>query len=357
MSSNNSPNYDYLNSRLRARLGAFIEPDSLRQLARGTIRELELFLLDSAYAESYRANLVSSGASPLGRIETAVSLGIAKRIRETVHLAQGEPRKLMRVATNRSDLHNARLVLRGLALGHDPLKKPTWHAYGELRPDFFDSLWNSEKVVDAREKCLSNGDPLALALGEALEARQRGEPLPLAERTLLNAYLSHQDGYFRKIGGSGSKTALEVMGRSVDLWNLGIWFRKRTEKGKPPHESIPFLQFGKWLSVERLQSADSVRTLVSGTPWFDEVHNLGTDLDAASPRVLQREFNFAFWRWQTFLYRRNLLGFEVAVSYLARLLLEWQNINILAVGLALGHNPEGIASRLIDVTEREGAKW
>lgn len=357
MSINNSPNYEYLNSRLRARLGTFIELDVFRQLARGTIRELELFLLDSAYAESYRAHLVSSETSPLARIEMAVSLGIAKQIRETVHLAQGEPRELMRVVTNRSDLHNARLVLRGLALGHDPLKKPSWHAYGELRPNFFDSLWNSEKVVDAREKCLSNGDPLALALGEALEACQRGESLPHAERSLLNSYLSHQNGTFRKIGGSGSKTALEVMGRSVDLWNLGIWFRKRSEKEKAPRESIPFLQFGKWLSIERLQSADSVRSLVAGTPWFNEIHSLGTDLDRTSPRVLQREFNFAFWRWQTSLYRRDLLGFEVAVSYLARLLLEWQNFNILAVGLALGHNPEGIASRLIDVGERERSKW
>ncbi|NLI96582.1 MAG: V-type ATPase subunit [Synergistaceae bacterium] len=353
MSSNRSPNYEYLNSRLRARLGSFIEPAVYRRLSRGTIRELELFLLDSAYAESYRAHLVSLETSPLARIEMAVSLGIAERIRTTVNLAQGEPRELMKVVTNRSDLHNARMVLRGLALGHDPLKKPSWHAYGELSPGFFDSLWNSKKILDAREKCLANGDPLALALGEALEVRQRGETLPLAERHLLNAYLSYQNGHFRKIGGTGSQTALEVMGRSVDLWNIGIWFRNRREKGKDNSEPIPFLQFGKWLSNERLETSDSVRALVGGTPWFDGIRDLGIDLETVSPRVLQREFNSAFWRWQSFLYRRNLLGFEVAVSYLARLLLEWQNINILAVGLALGHSPDGIAGRLIDVSGEE----
>ncbi len=43
------------------------------------------------------------------------------------------------------------------------------------------------------------------------------------------------------------------------------------------------------------------------------------------------------------------MGFEVTVSYLSRLLLEWQNINILAVGLALGHPEMEISRRLIDV--------
>jgi len=347
MPRNLSQNYGYLNARLRARLSSFIQPKELRRLSGGTIRELELFLLDSPYAESYRAHLVSLETSPLARIEMAVSLGVAERIRATLHLAQGEPRELVKVVTTRSDLHNSRLVLRGLSLGRDPLRSPTWHAYGELGPDFFDALWAASSILDAREKCLAKGDPLALALGEALEARQAGESLPFAERQLLTAFLAHLNGLFLKIGGSGSETALEVLGRSVDLWNIGIWFRKQLGKGQKPHEAIPFLPYGKWISLERLETVSSARALVEGTPWIREIQ--GPALEQGSALVLQGAFNTAFWRWQSFLYRRNLLGFEVAVSYLSRLLLEWQNINILAVGLALGHPELEISRRLIDV--------
>ena len=349
MFRNPSQNYGYLNARLRARMTSFIQPHELRRLSAGTIREVELFLLDSAYAESYRAHLVSVANSPLARIEMAVSLGVAERIRATAHLAEGEPRELLKVVTTRSDLHNSRLVLRGFSLGRDPLRSPAWHAYGELGTDFFEALWTAGSTLDAREKCLSNGDPLAIAIGEALELRKGGESLPIAERHLLTAFLAHLSRIFGKLSGPGSQTALEVMGRSVDLWNIGIWFRRNQESGKGSHEIISFLPHGKWLSLSRLETARSARALVEGTPWIREIP--GTALEEKSAMALHGEFNRAFWRWQSYLYRRDLLGFEVAVSYLSRLLLEWQNLNILAVGLALGHQAKEISSRLIDVLE------
>ena len=349
MSRNLSQNYGYLNARLRARLGSFIQYRDLCRLAQGTIRDLELFLLDSIYAESHRAHLVTIEASPLARIEMAVSIGVAEKIRATVRLAQGEPRELVKVVTTRSDLHNSRLVLRGLSLGRDPAKTPSWHGYGELGTDFFGTLWTASSVLDAREKCMANGKALALALGEALAARQAGEPLPHAERQLLTAYLDHLHQLFTKISGAGSETAQEVLGRSVDLWNIGIWFRKQRESGRRTEGSVSFLPYGRSLPLERLESARSIKALVEGTPW-----NRGIDpdsLEKGSPLSLQGEFNTAFWRWQSFLYRRNLLGFEVSVSFISRLLLEWQNLNILAVGLALEHTPNEICRRLIDVLE------
>ena len=344
MFRNPSQNYGYLKARLRARLNSFVPAQELFRLSRGTVRDLELFLIDSAYAESYRAKLVSLEASPLSRIELAVSLGSAEKIRDTLRLAQGEARELLKVVTTRSDLHNARLVLRGLSLGRDPSRNPAWHAYGELEPGFFEVVWKTGSILEAREKCLANGNPLALALGEALEAKQKGETLPISERLLLVRFLAYLQGLFRKIGGKGSGTALEVMGRMVDLWNIGIWLRKK--KGNMG-ESVAFLPYGKWVPLVRLESAESARPLVEGTPWIREIKP--EVLETGSPLALQGEFNIAFWKWQSFLYRRDLLGCEVAISYLARLLLEWQNLNILAVGLALGHSSSEISRRIIDV--------
>lgn len=341
---NPSQNYGYLNARLRARLNAFIPVQDLERLSRGTVRGLELFLIDSAYAENYRANLVSLQASPLSRIEIAVSLGSAEKIRDTLRLAQGEAREILKVVTTRSDLHNARLVLRGLFLGRDPSRNPAWHTYGELEPGFFEALWKIGSVLDAREKCLANGSSLALALGEALEAKQKGETLPSAERLLLVHFLAYLHELFRKVGGKGSETALEVLGRMVDLWNIGIWLRKKKVNME---ESVAFLPYGKWVSLGRLAYASSAKQLLEGTPWIGEIKP--EILETGSPLALQGECNIAFWRWQSFLYRRDLLGCEVAISYLARLLLEWQNLNILAVGLALGHPATEISRRIIDV--------
>lgn len=351
MLKNLSQNYGYLNARLRGRLASFIRPAELRKLSEGTIRDLEMFLLDSAYAESYRANLVTSEASPLARIELAISLGVASHIRETVRLAQGEPRELLKIVTTRSDLHNSRLILRGLSLGRDRLSTPIWHAYGEIDPAFYASLWTATSILDAREKCLALADPLALALGEALETRQEGHPLPFAERHLLTAFLVFLNKLFDRIRSSGSETAAEVIGRTVDLWNIGIWFRNHRAKIENRQEKIPFLPYGKWLPFPRLESATAIRSLVEGTPWGREIHPAALASD--SPSILQREFNTAFWRWQSFLYRRNLLGLEVSISYLSRLLLEWQNLNILAVGLALELPAAEIARRIIDLERGE----
>jgi V/A-type H+-transporting ATPase subunit C len=49
------------------------------------------------------------------------------------------------------------------------------------------------------------------------------------------------------------------------------------------------------------------------------------------------------------LMRKNPLGIEVAIGYVARQITEWQNLNTIVVGAALGLSPDGIFERLIGI--------
>jgi V/A-type H+-transporting ATPase subunit C len=53
--------------------------------------------------------------------------------------------------------------------------------------------------------------------------------------------------------------------------------------------------------------------------------------------------------WQKKLYRSNPLGIEVALGYVAMYLIEWENLNLLAVGLASRMNSEDLLKRIISV--------
>jgi V/A-type H+-transporting ATPase subunit C len=61
----------------------------------------------------------------------------------------------------------------------------------------------------------------------------------------------------------------------------------------------------------------------------------------------------SFAIWQMKLYRHDPLGIEVAISYVARQLTEWQNMNILAAGLELGFESQEIVSRLTFPEEQQ----
>ena len=53
------------------------------------------------------------------------------------------------------------------------------------------------------------------------------------------------------------------------------------------------------------------------------------------------------------LYRFDLLGIHVALGYAARVFVEWQNLNIIAIGVAFGMKSAEIYERLIIRDEQE----
>lgn len=344
-----SENYGYLNASLRARKSSFLEWEDFCRLAMGNREDLEAVLLEPPYDESYRAQLVMGAGAPggLGRIEAALSGGAGAQLLWVKKLAIGEPHLLVEVALSRADLHNCRILLRAFSVPGKRGKEPLWHGYGILPVSFFSTLWKTSRLVDASERALSFGNPLADILGSALGEIRKGGGQVMAEKLLLRKMVEYLRGELKGIRGANAVILREYLGRLVDLWNLGVWLRRRSGYRPEGWSGQNFLQTGAWLPVERLEKVQAIRELVHGTPWDRVVRNIGS----VSPQDFQRDLQIHFWKWQLGLFRKDPLSIGVALGFIAMQIIEWNNLNTIAVGQAIGLTGSGLVQRLIPLGE------
>ncbi len=347
-------NYGYLNASLRARKSSFLVWGDFCRIAMGTREDLEKVLLEPPYAESYRAHLVMGGgdARRLGSIEASLSEGAGQQLLWVKKLARGEAQQLVEVALSRSDLHNCRVLLRAFAVPGKRASEPLWHSYGILPVSFFSTLWKTSKLLDASERALSYGHPLAAILGSALSEMERGGGQVMAEKFLLRRMVSFFQEEVGMIGGSNGRILKEYLGLLIDLWNLGVWLRYRSgyvSQGMPGEK---YLQGGAGLAVERLEKVRALRELVHGTFWGRVVRNI----ESLSPQDFQRDLQVHFWKWQLGLFRKDPLSIGVPLGFIAMQIIEWNNLNTLSVGHSIGLTGSALIDRLIPLDDySEGA--
>lgn len=307
---------------------------------------MEAFLLESRYARAYRLELVSSETSPLKRLETALAVGVAEELRFVRSLAQGEPAALFSVLLSRADLHNSRLLLRSFAVPHrNALLQPLWHEYGSVPGHLCRELWESRTLLELCERCRVDPHPFVRAVGEAAVELSRGHPLVRVERTFLLEALSALREETAPFVSSDGDRVREYLGRLIDLWNIGIWLRHHTGYEETEHRESEYIPDGCSLSPRRLAFARSLAEVVHGTPWRPWIRNI----TETTPSEFQRALHAAFLQWQTGLMRKNPLGIDVAMSYVAKQITEWRNLNTIIVGTALNLSREGIVERLVGV--------
>lgn len=340
-------NYGYLNASLRARSSSFLVMEGYVSIAKGTLNSFEQFLLESRYGEYYREQLAVSRQTLLGRIENAIANGACGELLHTKGLAIGEPAALLEILFARADMLNARLILRALSTGTVFGPPPRWHSYGALKRTFYDDLWRKAvSSVEIREMCYSNGHPFAVILADAVLDLDKGFHLQLAERTLLLGMLDELFSHLDVLASKNADRVKEFLGLTIDTWNMGIWLRKRTGYNIPGQAGGSlYLERGAWLTPERLSASKAMADLVQGTPWRNVVRGIDED----SPRDFQRALSMYMWKWQMKLYRVDPLGIEVPMGYVARQLVEWENLNLLCVGMAMNMSADQLMERIIPV--------
>jgi V/A-type H+-transporting ATPase subunit C len=344
-------NYGYLNARLRSRMMDFLPREKFLKLSSGRIDELELFLMDSTYGESYRKGLLRQNLSLNRRIEMALAHTATRRLKEAKSFAEGEPGDFFEILLSRADIYNCRYILRACRTEtFGSAEEPFWHGYGTLPGTFFEDLWASRDVDEIIEKALFYGHPFAVHLAHACRELKNSGQLVFAERRLLGEILQHCFGILKAHRGKNADIVREYLGRMVDIWNVNIFSRRKRDEGEGIEFDKPFLEGGTWLSVQRLSEARNLRELLFETPWQGAVgHVSGERVQVPLQSVMSTSFAI----WQMKLYRHDPLGIEVAISYVARQLTEWQNMNILAAGLELGFESQEIVSRLTFPEEQQ----
>ncbi len=305
-------------------------------MAEASLDDVEQALLSSFYSLHYRRELATSDASTLDRIEVALISGSSERFRWVVSLADGEPFDLMWPLCVRSDVFNGRALLRKYDGNNFSNMPPRWHDYGMLSSSFFHDLWvDCDRIVDVLERCYNVENPVVQALFEAFLILRQNGSVPRAERAYLSGLLDRCREVLDR-SGQGARMVSEFLGRMVDLWNLHIWFRRDIDTSDCP---VAYLDGGAWLSTKSLMEESSIEKLLRGTPWGD-LQLVEGSLPPELGRLLQEKFV----RWQLEQRTYDPLSIGMAIAYMARQMVEWRNLNILAVGLASGLEADKIRS-------------
>ena len=309
------------------------------RLTEGTLEDLELFLLESSYGPRYREQLAMGETALLGRVERAMAAGAADILMDIASLARGEALLFLSLILSTGDLHNGRILLRASPGGMSPKKSPLWHRYSLADVSFYDDLWKKCKSpADVAIRSHEENNDIARILGDSHRILHERGDLFSAERRFYIGWLSwwHKEIAARK--GPNGRLMKEYLGRMTDLWNFSIWLRPKRE----PLDGERFIPGGWGFSKEALEAADDPAFLLSRSPWsFDK-----TKFDDYSRPGLFRYLQRHFYDWQLGLYRKNLLGMDVSLSYAARVVQEWKNLSMIAVGLALKMPSEEMARHL-----------
>jgi len=338
-------NYSYLCAALKGRAARFYKWEELCALARGDFKALESEFLEGRYRESYRSQILSALSSPLRKIELSIMFEVTKRLRTAHSKAEGEPYDLMSVVLSRGDLHNFRVILRRFASNHRiQTEEYLWHLYGNLPRKFYKNIWDSNNIPAAREEIYLFDDPHGMILDKALMVLQNTGNLIKAERDLILSYINYHEGIVSKYQNKNGALVREFLGRLVDLWNINLWLRERANIASK-EEGLRYLPGGAWIDPEVLAKAKVITEAVHGTPWRKAVRKGGFK----SFQEFQWHLQSEFWTWQVSLFRKDPLGFEVPFGYIAKVLVEWSNLNIIAVGIAFGSHPKKITDRLIPI--------
>ncbi len=337
-------NYGYLNALLRSRLSYFFDREEYEILLRRRVEGMETYLLEGKYGGTYRNELVSRERNVLQRIEVALAMGMGGELLRMRKAAEGETLDLVSILLARGDLHNVRVLLRSFLPGSDrTYGEPLWHIYGTISPEKMKLLWNSEGLQELAERSHDIRNPLGKALGNAALNLLRGLEYWKAERGYLLEYKNHLFDLLDLCPSPNGRLVERYLRMMVDLLNLGIWLRKEHGFHKAdPSQEADYLGGGT-IPETVLARSRSLQEAVRGTSWMGMVRQI----DEVTPNMFQQALNRSFLRWQASFLRRNPLGIEVAMGYIARQVAEWDNLNYIVTGLALNYPAEKIRSRLL----------
>jgi V/A-type H+-transporting ATPase subunit C len=258
-------------------------------------------------------------------------------------MAMGEPEELIGVILSRADLQNGRLLVRYLFIGIPYEMQPRWHAYGTLPVKFLAQLWTSRSIAHGIDRCLAFDHPLSRALAKALDQVAKGSSLPTCERVLLSGMLGYQEEVLGRYKTKDSSLVRELLARTLDVWNLNIWSRVFAGVLQKEKAAEFYLEGGYSLSIEKLLGSSEPAELLASTPWEKALERTRDGPPIMAPGGAMREF----WRWQISQRRKDPLGIEVALAFIAHQLVEWQNLDSLVVGVSMGFEGDAILDKLI----------
>lgn len=314
-------------------------------MAEKDLSSLEQCFLSGPYNQIYRMELATSESSRLELINRATIKGISLRLKNLSKLAEGSAYSLVTVLLARSDMYNARAILRKFYRGNSNFVMPKWHDYGLIEASFFEDMWNECKdPMLAIERCHSSGLPTAVALAASLDKLQMTDSIVEAERTYIEDFINWSYETIDKVKDSSSDLVSQYLGRLIDLWNMNMWVRLNHgtfNEGR----NFSFIERGNSLSVRKLNSSKTLSSLFAGTSWKRSLAVSGDFPPPELTRLAQR----SFWLWQLDQKKSDPLGIGVPIGYIAKQLLEWRNMDILSVGLSAGLTPARIKRLLLDM--------
>lgn len=211
-----SPNFEYVSARVRARKAQLFDEDDYRKLVRMSPNEIARYMEENGYDREI--NRLGARHSGVDLIEYALYNNMSETFHDIVGWSKGSLRKLVVSYLRKYDAWNVKTVIRGVYTDatEDEIRTDLIPA-GELSEDDLDAAINSESVKQAVEALADT------AFGDALEEALRDYK---DEGVLLPLENAVDRVFYRRLladAGEGSgpeKVYREYLQAEVDLLNV-----------------------------------------------------------------------------------------------------------------------------------------
>lgn len=349
--------YDYGNTRLRARMSNLLGADELASYAElATIDGFITMLTKTPYRESveYAITFTHGYACVTQALQRETEL----IYRDIDRFYSGEASERINLILLRNDLKNIKAILRGL-LHSNPFDEITtsFSTLGTIPEEVLVQIAKSASVDEAISKMTVNQLPAAQPLLE-LKA-EKGIPSGAEMENCLEKWYFHSVGQLIKGSDEDMRLLREYHTVEADIVNLNTVLRfisapqaEEELPGEVDDYLIPFgsLPASRWQLLARSPSLHELVQNLSSTRYK---HNLliGLDCYKNTGNLSEFEANMRthLLRWLSRLPRLFPLGIGVPLGYMARKLSEIRNLRWIAKGIASGFEPVFIKENLESV--------
>lgn len=329
------PDFPYINARVRAMRSRLLTPAQMEELL-GT-PTLPAFLQGLA-TTPYGGDLQEALARyrDVRAVDDALARNLQRTTSKILEFADGRPRALIEVLVLRWDLSNLRVIVRGKHAGRPPDEvMGALLPAGTLGEIVLREMAGYPDMGPLAGTLETLEHPFAVPMAEGVAAYAASRDLTALEMRLDRAYVERG---MRVAHGRGGDAAVlrEILQDEIDIANIKTALRLASAGDLAEEQRLRYYIHGGTilppdlflaLSAPATQAKAWMKLRMSGF----QVHEL-----PASLVDFERETDIAAARALAAHYRRDPLGLDIVVGYMAMKSTEVANLRLIARGKFLG---------------------
>lgn len=347
-----SSDIGYINARIRAMRSYLLQKDNFHEFVNaGDFDSLFLRLENiPSYSESLRRARTQYGQT-LDAADSALKENLTNTFRKILNFCAERPKELILLILRRWDVHNLKVVIRGIAGKVSAEKmKEEFIGIGEWNEASFEKACEQRTVPELGRLLRSDDSSWKRGISSMLNSIKEDMPLEEIENRLHQFYFDYCMNCLDKDNFDDCQV-LSLLKLEIDFKNiLGAVYSVTT---RTPVEEKSLIKGGAIppdtvVNVSKLKNVEEVLTSLAPS-YYKSILTKASDIYRSDKRcvylekILKKEILSAAAR----LYAQNALAIGVAVGYIVMKEVEIINLRSVVNGVYYGIMPEALSRELI----------